>query len=555
MKFDREFDYVVVGTGSAGCVLANRLTEDGRDQVLVLEAGRRDDTWKIHMPAALMYNLMDDKYNWYYHTEPQEHMDNRRLYWPRGKVWGGGSALNAMVYIRGHAYDYDRWHEEGATGWRYQDVLPYFRKAESREKGADDYRGGNGPLNVHTGDEPNPLFDAFIEAGQQAGYPFTEDMNGYQQEGVGMMDMTIKQGKRWSAAQAYLRPVLSRANLTTETGAMTHRILFDGDTAVGVEYVQDGKTVRVAARKEVIVSSGAINSPQLLMLSGIGPEAELQKHGIKVKADRPGVGQNLQDHLELYVQHECKEPVTLYKYTTQPGKTVAGVKWFLNHDWGACRTAHLEAGGFIRTEAGVQHPDIQFHFLPSQVLDHGRKDAECHGFQVHVGPMRPTSRGYLTLKSDKPGDHPIIQPNLLSTERDRWEMRESVKLTRELFQQKAFDRFRGKELRPGADMTSDADIDAFVRQYSDSAYHPSCTCKMGSADDPMAVVDEQARVYGVQNLRVVDASIMPSVVSGNLNAPTIMLAEKCADHIRGRDPLNPMPVDVWEHPDWQNKQR
>ncbi len=555
LKFDREFDYVVVGTGSAGCVLANRLTEDGRDQVLVLEAGRRDDTWKIHMPAALMYNLMDDKYNWYYHTEPQEHMDNRRLYWPRGKVWGGGSALNAMVYIRGHAYDYDRWHEEGATGWRYQDVLPYFRKAESREKGADDYRGGNGPLNVHTGDEPNPLFDAFIEAGQQAGYPFTEDMNGYQQEGVGMMDMTIKQGKRWSAAQAYLRPVLSRANLTTETGAMTHRILFDGDTAVGVEYVQDGKTVRVAARKEVIVSSGAINSPQLLMLSGIGPEAELQKHGIKVKADRPGVGQNLQDHLELYVQHECKEPVTLYKYTTQPGKTVAGVKWFLNHDWGACRTAHLEAGGFIRTEAGVQHPDIQFHFLPSQVLDHGRKDAECHGFQVHVGPMRPTSRGYLTLKSDKPGDHPIIQPNLLSTERDRWEMRESVKLTRELFQQKAFDRFRGKELRPGADMTSDADIDAFVRQYSDSAYHPSCTCKMGSADDPMAVVDEQARVYGVQNLRVVDASIMPSVVSGNLNAPTIMLAEKCADHIRGRDPLNPMPVDVWEHPDWQNKQR
>lgn len=555
MKFDREFDYVVVGTGSAGCVLANRLSEDGQDEVLVLEAGRRDDTWKIHMPAALMYNLMDDKYNWYYHTEPQKFMDNRRLYWPRGKVWGGGSALNAMVYIRGHAYDYDRWHEEGATGWRYQDVLPYFRKAESREKGADDYRGGRGPLNVHTGDEPNPLFDAFIEAGQQAGYPFTEDMNGYQQEGVGLMDMTIKQGKRWSAAQAYLRPVLNRPNLTTETGAMTHRILFDGDKAVGVEYVQDGKTLRVAARKEVIVSSGAINSPQLLMLSGIGPAADLKKLGIEVKADRPGVGQNLQDHLELYVQHECKEPITLYKYTTQPGKTIAGVKWFLNHDWGACRTAHLEAGGFIRSEAGVRHPDIQFHFLPSQVLDHGRKDAECHGFQVHVGPMRPTSRGYLKLKSDKPGDHPIIEPNLLSTERDRWEMRESVKLTREIFAQKAFDPYRGKELRPGEEMNSDAAIDAFVRQYSDSAYHPSCTCKMGSANDPMAVVDEQARVYGVQNLRVVDASIMPSVVSGNLNGPTIMLAEKCADHIRGRDLLNPTPVAVWEHQDWRNSQR
>lgn len=555
MKFDREFDYVVVGTGSAGCVLANRLTEDGQDQVLVLEAGRRDDTWKIHMPAALMYNLMDDKYNWYYHTEPQKFMDNRRLYWPRGKVWGGGSALNAMVYIRGHAYDYDRWHEEGAVGWRYQDVLPYFRKAESREKGADDYRGGRGPLNVHTGDEPNPLFDAFIEAGQQAGYPFTEDMNGYQQEGVGLMDMTIKQGKRWSAAQAYLRPVLDRPNLTTETGAMTHRILLDGDKVVGVEYVQDGKTLRVAARKEVIVSSGAINSPQLLMLSGIGPAADLEKLGIEVKADRPGVGQNLQDHLELYVQHECKEPITLYKYTTQPGKTIAGVKWFLNHDWGACRTAHLEAGGFIRSEAGVRHPDIQFHFLPSQVLDHGRKDAECHGFQVHVGPMRPTSRGYLKLKSDKPGDHPIIEPNLLSTERDRWEMRESVKLTREIFAQKAFDPYRGKELRPGEEMNSDAAIDTFVRQYSDSAYHPSCTCKMGSADDPMAVVDEQARVYGVQNLRVVDASIMPSVVSGNLNGPTIMLAEKCADHIRGRDLLNPTPVAVWEHQDWRNSQR
>ncbi|WP_148864553.1 choline dehydrogenase [Marinobacter fonticola] len=555
MKFDREFDYVVVGTGSAGCVLANRLTEDGQDQVLVLEAGRKDDTWKIHMPAALMYNLMDEKYNWYYHTEPQAFMDNRRLYWPRGKVWGGGSALNAMVYIRGHAYDYDRWHEEGATGWRYQDVLPYFRKSESREKGADDYRGGSGPLNVHTGDEPNPLFDAFIDAGKEAGYPFTEDMNGYQQEGVGLMDMTIKQGKRWSAAQAYLRPVLERPNLTAETGAMTQRILFDGDNAVGVEYVQDGKTIRVAARKEVIVSSGAINSPQLLMLSGIGPAADLEKLGIEVKADRPGVGQNLQDHLELYVQHECKQPITLYKYTTQPGKTIAGVKWFLNHDWGACRTTHLEAGGFIRSEAGVRHPDIQFHFLPSQVLDHGRKDAECHGFQVHVGPMRPTSRGHLKLKSDKPGDHPIIDPNLLSTERDRWEMRESVKLTREIFAQKAFDPYRGKELRPGANMTSDADIDAFVRQYSDSAYHPSCTCKMGRADDPMAVVDEQARVYGVQNLRVVDASIMPSVVSGNLNGPTIMLAEKCADHIRGRDPLHPTPVAVWEHPDWRSKQR
>ncbi|WP_227664594.1 choline dehydrogenase [Marinobacter litoralis] len=555
MKFDNEFDYVVVGTGSAGCVLANRLSESGEHRVLVLEAGRRDDTWKIHMPAALMYNLMDDKYNWYYHTEPQEYLNNRKLYWPRGKVWGGGSTLNAMVYIRGHAYDYDRWHDEGAKGWRYQDVLPYFRKAESREKGADDYRGGNGPLNVHTGDEPNPLFGAFLEATQQAGYPYTEDMNGYQQEGFGEMDMTIRKGKRWSAAQAYLRPALNRPNLTAETGAMTTRILFEGEKAVGVEYVQDGKTIRVAARKEVIVSGGAINSPQLLMLSGIGAADELNEHNIPVVADRPGVGKNLQDHLEIYVQHKSTQPVTLYKYTTQPGKTIAGVKWFLNHDWGACRTAHLEAGGFIRSEAGVQHPDIQYHFLPSQVIDHGRKDAECHGYQAHVGPMRPTSRGFLKLKSANPTDHPIIDPKLLSTERDRWEMRQSIKLTREIFAQSAFDPFRGEELRPGASATTDKDIDAFVREYADSAYHPSCTCKMGAADDPMAVVDEEARVYGVSNLRVVDASIMPSVVSGNLNAPTIMLAEKCADHILGRELLAPSSAPVWEHPDWKNTQR
>lgn len=555
MSFDQEFDYVIVGTGSAGCVLANRLSEDGQDQVLVLEAGSQDNTWKIHMPAALMYNLMDDKYNWYYHTEPQEFMNSRKLYWPRGKVWGGGSALNAMVYVRGHALDYDRWHDEGAQGWRYQDVLPYFRKAEHFEQGADDYRGSDGPLNVHTGDEPNPLFGAFLEAGQQAGYPRTDDMNGYQQEGVGKMDMTIRNGKRWSTAQAYLRPVLERANLTAETGAMTQRIIFDGNTAVGVEYVQDGQTIRVAARKEVIVSGGAINSPQLLMLSGIGPASDLEALDIPVTVDRPGVGQNLQDHLELYVQHRSKKPITLYKYTTQPGKTLAGIKWFIKNDWGACRTTHLEAGGFIRSEAGVRHPDIQFHFLPSQVIDHGRKDPDCHGFQVHVGPMRPTSRGTLKLKSVKPGDHPIIQPNLLSTERDRWEMRQSVRLTRELFKQSAFDPFRGEELQPGAKMTSDADIDAFVREYADSAYHPSCTCKMGAESDPMAVVDEEARVYGVQNLRVVDASIMPSLVSGNLNGPTIMLAEKCADHIRGREPLTPTPVAVWENPEWKTAQR
>lgn len=543
----KTYDYVIVGAGSAGCVLANRLTSQDDNKVLLLEAGPKDNTWKIHMPAALMYNLCDDKYNWYYHTEPEKAMDNRVMYWPRGRVWGGSSSLNAMVYIRGHALDYDRWEKEGAAGWSYSDCLPYFRKSQTHDCGADDYRGGDGPLHVTRAKSKNPLFQAFLDAGVQAGYPYTDDMNGYQQEGVGWMDMTIHNGRRWSTSSAYLRPVLSRDNLNTETRAITTRILFDKKQAIGVEYEQGGEKKRVHAEKEVILSGGAINSPQLLMLSGIGNADDLKAHGIDSIVHLPGVGENLQDHLEVYVQQKCTQPITLYtaQWKFPHNMIRIGLEWFLSSTGDAAST-HLETGGFIRSRAGVDHPDLQFHFLPSVVNDHGRKSGNCHAYQVHVGPMRPTSRGYLKLKSCNPNDHPIIVANYLSTETDVREMRDAIRLSREIFAQKAFDSFRGTEIAPGSDIQSDEQIDAFIRQKSDSAYHPSCTCKMGDSNDAMAVVDPQTRVIGVEGLRVVDASIMPSVVSGNLNGPTIMLAEKAADIILGNNPLTKSNASVWK---------
>jgi choline dehydrogenase len=537
------YDYIIVGAGSAGCVLANRLSADPAIRVLVLEAGPRDRTWKIHMPAALTYNLCDDKYNWSYETEPQPHMDGRRMYWPRGRVLGGSSSLNAMVYVRGHALDYDRWAGNGLPEWSYAHILPYFKRAETRESGGDAYRGGSGPLHVSTGSQRNPLFEAFIAAGQQAGYPFTADMNGFQQEGFGKMDMTIHRGRRWSAAMAYLRPAMARPNLTVEVEALCTRILFSGTKAVGIEYRRKGRLHRVHAEREVILSGGAINSPQLLMLSGVGPAGELRRHGIGVVADLPGVGENLQDHLELYVQYACTQPITLYVTENPLRKALIGTEWFLFRR-GLAASAHLEAGAFIRRNDRVPHPDLQYHFLPSLVNDHGRKPIGRHAFQAHVGPMRPTSTGTIRLRSADPAAHPVIQPNYLATEQDRLEMRDAVKLTREIFAQKAFDPYRGEEIQPGAVVRTDAEIDAFVRARSDSAYHPSCTCKMGT--DEMAVVDGALRVHGIEALRVVDASIMPSVVSGNLNAPTIMIAEKAADMILGREPLPPEYVPVYQ---------
>lgn len=525
----QQVDYIVVGAGSAGCVLANRLSANPEIDVAIFEAGKKNNSWKVNMPAALTYNLENNKHNWFYHTEPQEELNNRKLYWPRGKVMGGSSALNAMVYIRGHAKDFDRWDAEGATGWNYDNVLPYFKRSESYSKGGNFYRGDSGPLKVTHKASDNPLFEAFIEAGMQAGYPYSEDINGAQQEGFGRFDMTIDRGQRCSAANAYLNPdIRKRKNLICHTEAHVIKIISNRRKAIGVEYLQSGKLKRCYAAREVILAGGAINSPHLLMLSGIGHADILKRNQIDLVVDLPGVGQNLQDHLEYYMQYECKQPITLYSMSNPLKKLAVGLQWFLTRK-GLAASSHLEAGAFISSRPGTDHPDLQYHFLPSLVSDHGRNLGDCHAFQVHVGTLRPESRGYLQLVSSNPMVQMKIHANYLQTENDLRDLVAGIPLTRNIFNQPAFKPYKGRELQPGIDCQSQSDMQAFVRAKADSAYHPCGTCKMGI--DSMAVVNPQAEVYGVDNLRVVDASIMPSNLSGNLNAPTIMIAERVSDLI------------------------
>ncbi len=550
------YDYIIVGAGSAGCVLANRLTEDPDVRVLLLEAGGPDRSLYIHMPSALSYPMNDPKLSWQFHTEPQTHMDGRRLHWPRGKVLGGSSSINGMCHVFGHPFDYDRWAEEtGFADWSHAHCRPYFQKAERRDRGGDAYRGDSGPTAVTTGGGRNPLYQAWIEAGRQAGYPMTQDQNGFQQEGFGEMQMTVDHGRRCSTAVAYLKPARARPNLAVRTRALTTRIVFDGTRAVGVAVSHKGaRAETVRATREVIVAAGPLNDPQLLMLSGLGDPAQLKAHDLPVVAALPGVGANLQDHLEVYIQHACTQPITLYSAQFPPTRLRIGLEWLL-FKTGLGATSHFEAGGFIRSAPGHRHPNIQYHFLPIAINYDGSNPSDRHGFQAHMGPMRPTSRGTVTLRSADPRDPPVIDPQCLSTHQDVREFREGVKLTREVFAQPAFDTLRGEELRPGAHARTDAEIDAFVRAFAESAYHPSCTCKMGATDDPLAVVDGTGRVYGVDGLRVIDSAIMPSIPSGNLNLPTIMMAEKLADVIRGRAPLPPCDAPVYEPADWQTAQR
>ena len=551
----QEFDYIVVGAGSAGCILAARLSEDPDVTVALLEAGGSDNSLFIRMPTALSIPMNMDTYNWGYESEPEPHLDARQMDCPRGKVMGGSSSINGMAFVRGNAHDIDQWEELGAKGWNYANCLPYYKRMESWHLGGNQYRGGKGPVGINAGNDMklNPLYEAFIHAGEDAGYPFTADYNGYQQEGFGQKHMSVAKGERASSSRSYLAVAKSRSNLKIIPRVTADQVLFDGEKAIGVRYRTSGRYLKVFAKREVIVSAGSIGSPALLQRSGIGPAGVLEAAGVPVRVESLGVGANLQDHLEVYFQYECTQPVSLNRHLSWWRKGLIGARWVLTKE-GLGATNHFESCGFIRSRAGLKWPNIQYHFLPGAMRYDGRAAFAGDGFQVHVGPNKPQSRGFVAIRSADAYAKPIIRFNYLEHEQDRQDWRDTIRLTREVLQQKSLDAFRGNEIQPGLHIESDEAIDEWVRANVESAYHPSCSVKMGADDDVMAVLDDQCKVRGVSGLRVVDSSIFPSITNGNLNAPSMMVGERAADLIRGQS-LPAENAPVWVADDWQSSQR
>lgn len=551
-----EFDYIVVGAGSAGCVLANRLSEDPANSVLLIEAGGSDKNLLVKMPTALAYPMASDRFNWGYHSEPEPELDGRRISCPRGKGLGGSSSINGMVYVRGNAHDYEEWLRLGVTGWGYRDCLPYFKRAETWAAGGDDYRGGEGPLGVCAGNDMrlNPLYRAFIDAGVEAGYPETEDYNGKHQEGFGPMHMTVRGGVRESTARAYLDPVMRRSNLTLMKHALVQRVVFEDSCARGVEVRVKGRAELVRAKKEVILAAGAIASPALLQRSGVGDEAELAAAGVQLSHSLPGVGRNLQDHLEVYFQYYCSQPISLNSKLGWFQKALIGARWLLTRE-GLGATNHFESCAFIRSRAGLKSPDIQYHFLPAAMRYDGTPSIDGHGFQVHVGPNKPQSRGRVSITSADPDAAPSILFNYLQSEEDRAAWRQCIRLTREIMLQPAMDDYRGDEIQPGLGVASDAEIDQWVKENVESAYHPAGTCRMGARGDENSVVDSECRVLGLNQLRVVDASVFPTLPNGNINAPVIMVAERVSDMILGKTLLTAADVEIPTPEAWETRQR
>ncbi len=535
----KRFDYIIIGAGSAGCVLANRLSKDKKNTVCVLESGPQSNSWKVDMPSALLYTMHDPKYNWKYYSEPEPYLNNRRIFCPRGKMIGGCSSHNGMVFVRGNPLDFERWASYGLPNWSYKNVLPYFKKLETWSGGENLYRGGKGPLKVNRSkiDERFPLFNSLIKAAAEAGYETFEDSNGFKQDGFGTFDVTIDGGKRQSVARAYLEEVKNYNNLKVKHKTDVSKIIFKDKKAIGVEIKNNNKTEVYYCNKEIILSAGSINSPKILQLSGVGDPKLLKQNNIEVIHELPGVGQNLQDHLEIYIQHKSKTKDTLYNLSTNYfTQAIEGIKWFLLKQ-GMLTYSHLELGGFVKTSDKYKHPNIQLHFFPSLVINHGLTNPSFDGFQFHASPNRPKSRGFVKIKSDNYLDSPKIQFNYLEDEEDLQQMRDSVKIANKIFKQDSMKKYLGDQLRPGYE-TNDKELDAIIRETADTAYHPSCTNKMGV--DNLSVVDQETKVHGLDNIRVIDSSIMPDILSGNLNAGTIMIAEKAADMIMNKqeDPIN-----------------